>query len=452
MLLLKFIHKIGASINLLLNSIQIDELLSAVLKLIRIGAGAGAILGTAFAQSQTGHSEGADIDFGGLGTDPGKFTIIQDITFDPKGNLYTLEAGGTKHGEFGSSSGIPPTFYTGVARVQKFDGNGNFLSQFPLGDDRPLDIPSRPERIAADADGNVFVTFPKDGLVLQFGPDGRKEADRAVPNAEGVAIDSVNGEERVAVIARGATQEILLINPKDGKQETLALSVSLSSPGDLSIDKNGHFYVLTDQDHGISVFDAQGKQIRAIGGGPKETRNDDGSEPLYRAKVDSKGNIYTDTWDNPNWLTQYSADGKFIRQHQGQFQWGDDWGYFWSLPMAISPDDRLWVASPVLLDPKGPHYSGTHFRPAIVRADANFFDPKTKAVREHSMLAMGLATSLQTKLPFNVTETLDPISVDFVVGSANRNLTELTADYHVYDTAKNELGKGTLQVPLQNGD
>jgi hypothetical protein len=83
-----------------------------------------------------------------------------------KGNLYTLEASGS------AQAGAEEV--KGTARVQKLDRDGNFLGQFSLGNDLPLDQPSRPERLAVDGGDNVFVTFPKAGLVRQFGPTVEK--------------------------------------------------------------------------------------------------------------------------------------------------------------------------------------------------------------------------------------------------------------------------------------
>src|ERR1051325_812313 len=84
-----------------------------------------AIHGATSLEAKTGRSEGADIVFGGLGTEPGEFTILRDLAFDPQGQLYTLEAGG-QIGVGASNT------YTGIARVQKFTATGEFINQFPV--------------------------------------------------------------------------------------------------------------------------------------------------------------------------------------------------------------------------------------------------------------------------------------------------------------------------------
>jgi DNA-binding beta-propeller fold protein YncE len=95
--------------------------------------------------------------FGTAGFDPGQFDEQVGIAFDGQGLLYITD--------------------TWNQRVQVFQPDANGMSFIPLRnweihgwfgqslDNKPF--------IAADAAGNVFVTDPDAGRVLEFGPDGK---------------------------------------------------------------------------------------------------------------------------------------------------------------------------------------------------------------------------------------------------------------------------------------
>ncbi len=408
-------------------------------------------------EAKTGRSQGADLVFGGQGTLPGEFTILRDLTFNPQGQLYTLEAGGTiKAGRTSE--------YTGIARVQKFSRNGDFISQFPLGDDLPADKTGQPMRLAVDSKGNVFVTFPLLDFVRQYGPDGKKIRDHALPAATSVALDVVNGKERIAAIAGMKIQiprkgwqeiggdEILLLDPEGGEPQHIALPQKLGDVQHMTVDKNGHFYVIAAAKNSIYIFDDAGKPLKTIGAeNSKVTRNPDGSEPLYSVSVDSKGNVYSLTWSNPGLILKYTVDGRQVLQRAGQFQFGDVWFNGNYAPMAIAPDDRLWIAAVVFQDPLGLNFSRYHFRPTVMRLDPNFLDPNLRQVKKHSTLMLGLTPKLESKTPYNVTHEFAPIEADFVLPAANRNVSQMDVAYHIYDLSKSTIGEGNARLALENG-
>jgi hypothetical protein len=421
-----------------------------------IAAALLAIVGGTSAFAKAGRSEGADLVFGGVGTGPGEFTLLRDFTFDPQGNIYALEAGGSiKAGK--------TTEYLGVARVQKFDEKGEFIREFPLGQDLPADKTGQPGRLAVDGKGNTFVTFQMLGFVRQYDPEGRIVRDHPLPGASGVALGLIDGKERVAAIGGAKIlvpkkgweevggDEILLLDPNGGEPQRIALPQKLGAVQDMAIDDNGHFYVLSAAKNSIYVYDGAGKLIKTIGAGSeKATRNTDGSEPLFAVDVDSKGNIYTLTWGNPGLITMYTADGKNVIQRPGRFTFPDGWYNGNYSPMAVAPNDRLWMAAVGLMDPTGVNFSSYHFRPAIIRPVSNFLDPRQRAVKKHGTLTLGLAAKLESKLPFGVTHDFAPIQTDLVLPASNRNISEMDVTYHVYDLDKNVIGKGDIKVPLEN--
>lgn len=414
------------------------------------------LLGAIASFAKMGRSEGADLVFGGVGTGPGEFTQLRDITFDPQGNVYSLEAGGPL--KAGRS-----TEYIGVARVQKFDNKGEFIRQFSLGDDLPTDKTGQPGRLAVDGKGNAFVTFQQLGFVRQYDPEGKMVRDHPLPGASGVALTQIGGKERIAAIGGAKIlvprkgweelggEELLLLDPDGGEPQHIALPQKLGSVQDLAVDKDGHFYVLSAAKNSIYVYDGSGKLIKTIGAGnEKATRNPDGSEPQFAVDVDSNGNIYTLTWGNPGLITMYTADGKSVVQRPGRFTFPDGWFNGNYSPMAIGPDDRLWIAAVGLMDPTGVNFSTYHFRPAIIRPTSNFLDPKLRAVKKHGTLTLGLAAKLESKIPFNVTHEFTPIEAELVLPAANRNVSEIEVSYHIYDLDKKVVGEGQVKVPLEN--
>lgn len=93
-------------------------------------------------------------EFGSVGTDNGQFTIPYGIAIDTHGNSYVTDV------DFASGGG--------AGRVQKFDSNGNYLSQFgsPGTGDGQF---SAPIGITIDASSNIFVTDidPENGSVAR---------------------------------------------------------------------------------------------------------------------------------------------------------------------------------------------------------------------------------------------------------------------------------------------
>ncbi len=125
--------------------------------------------------AEGGPSEHMDIEFGGPGTEAGKFVELRDITFDNENRLYALDGGevdaaGNRKGNF---------------RVQRFDARGKFQAQFSVWDEG-LGKSNEPSRIAVDSRGQVYVSQPKAGIVQQFSAAGTLIKKIEVPFAKAV--------------------------------------------------------------------------------------------------------------------------------------------------------------------------------------------------------------------------------------------------------------------------
>ena len=383
------------------------------------------------AHAREGKSEGADLVIGGTGTAPGEFTVLRDLAFDGANNLYTLESGGTAKDSKGT--------YQGVARVQEFDNNGKFLRQFPL------NTAAEPQRLAVTKNGEVFVTFPAQDMVRHYAPSGEKVRDYAIANAFAITAQPFNEHECIAVSGEDKISFIALDTHQISTQN---LPGPITKTIDMTADKNGHLWLLGGINQ-IFEIDEKGAIIRTIGSGDK-ARAEDGSAALHSVAVDGQGNIYSLTYGNPGLITMYNADGQRIVQRGGQFKWADVWSTNSSyVPLAVDGNNRLWAAATELIN--HPLYDRFHFRPAIVRTEANFFEPKNPGVRTSSALLLGFKATIETPLPYNIAYQSGPISATFVVAPANRNLQTAHLDYHVYDATKTLIAQGQGDLRLQDG-
>jgi DNA-binding beta-propeller fold protein YncE len=96
------------------------------------------------------------LKFGSAGKGDGQFSEIEHMATDSFDNIYVNDP---QSGPDGS----------GMARVQKFDTNGHFITKFGSsgsGDGQFTD----PEHLAVDSDGNVYVTDRKNNNIQVFKP------------------------------------------------------------------------------------------------------------------------------------------------------------------------------------------------------------------------------------------------------------------------------------------
>jgi len=406
------------------------------------------------AQNTTAN-EGGDIAFGGAGSEPGKFLVLQDIAFDPKGVLYALD---------GIRMNNKIKALEGNLRVQKFDRTGKLLGAIDLKSAPEIEWSEKvqPQHVAADGAGNVYVTVPGADAVLVWDGNGVFVRSITIPRAAAITRFGVGAGERLAVVpsshevvkGKGWTwlggDRILILSPKGEIEKTIALTRSYEDVGDLAADRTGNFYLMAEP-NAIYQLSPTGQPLKTYGGNPT-TRNPDGSEVLHTVDVDSAGNVYTFAWGNPSLLTRFDADGKTVTQRGGQFKWADPWGpHSERTPLAIDPDDRVWIAATGLNDPAGVNYPKQRAVPAIVRARTDFFAPSMN-VQQAPVRRLGFRPSVTSALPFNVSYDLNaPITMQFTVAAANRNVTATTTQWRVFDALKNEVARGAFDLHLENG-
>jgi DNA-binding beta-propeller fold protein YncE len=109
--------------------------------------------------------------FGGAGSAPGQFNEEVGLSLDADGNLWVAD--------------------TWNNRIQKLSPNGEPLASIPVsgGWDNPA-VTNKPY-VAVDAQGRVVASFPDQGRLVLFGPDGQQLKDIALPGGTspvGVAV------------------------------------------------------------------------------------------------------------------------------------------------------------------------------------------------------------------------------------------------------------------------
>jgi DNA-binding beta-propeller fold protein YncE len=113
-------------------------------------------------------------------TTPGDFGAPQGVAVDGEGNVYVTD--------------------TMNNRVEIFDADGNFISEFGKNGDGPGTF-ARPKGIAVDADGHIWVAdqvqdrlqvFNREGQLLTFVGSGHGELPGQFKTLVGVAIDKHN--------------------------------------------------------------------------------------------------------------------------------------------------------------------------------------------------------------------------------------------------------------------
>jgi tripartite motif-containing protein 71 len=93
--------------------------------------------------------------WGSYGMRPGQFVWVTDVAVDPRGPVYTCEYGEGR-----------------ADRLQKFDSHGRFVLQLARFGSRPGEV-QRPQGLALDRQGNLYVADAVNHRVQEFAPDGR---------------------------------------------------------------------------------------------------------------------------------------------------------------------------------------------------------------------------------------------------------------------------------------
>ncbi len=224
------------------------------------------------------------LDFGSEGIGPGMFNDARSIAVDGAGRIYVGE-------------------YTG-GRIQVFDPDGKFVTQWSIGDRKTI-----LRGLAADRKGTVYVA--EGGRIHRYrGETGEKL---------GTLEYERNGFDDVAVAADGglvtawqSNRDDIVVFDANGKLvRTIPEAISGAS-GDselamrVAVDGAGYIYALGRFNDGVFKFARDGKFMNRFGS--------DGDQPgqfraPYSIAVDGKGRIYVGDMKG---IQVFDANGRYL--------------------------------------------------------------------------------------------------------------------------------------------
>lgn len=208
--------------------------------------------------------------------------------------------------DYGCANGGPCVWVPDASnnRVQKFDANGTYLSQFGSAGAGNGQLNS-PRGVTVDTNGNVYVADTLNSRVQKFDSNGNYLSQFG-------STGSGNGQ--------------------------------FSGPAGIAIDASGNIYVVDDNIHDrVEKFDANGNYLLQFGSSGSGAGQF--SQP-YAIALDSSGNAYVTDTNNCR-VEKFSPSGAFISQFgscgtgNGQFNVGSAFGIAIGLTGKIYVTDQI---------------------------------------------------------------------------------------------------------------
>jgi hypothetical protein len=207
------------------------------------------------------------LDFGREGIGPGMFTDARSIAVDSAGRIYVGE-------------------YTG-GRIQVFDPDGKFVTQWSIGDRKTI-----LRGLAADRKGTVYVVHGG-GVGLHRGETGEKlsQLEYEKSNFDDVAATADGG---LVTASHGGRDDIVTFDANGKLLQTIPAAIS-SASGDselsmrVAADGSGSIYALGRFNNAVFKFTRDGKFVNRFGGSgdqPGQLRSP------YSIAVDGFGRVY----------------------------------------------------------------------------------------------------------------------------------------------------------------
>jgi DNA-binding beta-propeller fold protein YncE len=248
------------------------------------------------------------LNFGSEGIGPGKFKDARAIAVDGSGKIYVGE-------------------YSG-GRIQVFDGQGKFITQWTVDPKMPL------RGMAADRNGTVYVV--QSGVISRH--DGASGAVLGqLPYAGGWGFDNLVVTADGGLVAAWYKNRDDIVRLSSSGQVTRTISAAISSVTDRSeldthvaVDGLGNIYALGTFNNAVFKFSPEGKFLTRFG--------DDGDQPgQFRGPsaiaVDGKGRVYVSDFKG---VQVFDGNGRYLTVFKPQ---GSASG------MVFNDNDELFVAA-----------------------------------------------------------------------------------------------------------
>lgn len=253
---------------------------------------------------------------------------------------------GSREGEFNNPRGITvnelgQVFVSDQSnnRIQKFDSNGTFISEWSMGS---LNESTNyyPTDIASDNTGHVYVVsrgqvhkFSYDGKLMdRFGSQGNGTGQWA--GDAGIAID-LKGK---VYVSAPLNNKLIIFNSKGDFLEEWDQNVSPYKdffPLDVAIDSHGNVYVIESRRQNILKYNSNDMFIKKFNYPSIDVQKD---RIGWCIAVDVLGDIFVTDSENHK-IYKYNADGQFIGW------WGKNGALNGQLnmPMGIATDKHGYI-------------------------------------------------------------------------------------------------------------
>ena len=190
-----------------------------------------------------------DHEFGSAGSGDGQFNAAVGVaTSESSGDVYVVDSANN--------------------RVQRFDSDGNYLSQFGSAGSGDGQF-SEPQAVAIDqSDGSVYVVDMGNNRIEKFEPPEPSSKSSATPGSAngqlsappGVAVDPTSGD---VLVADSANNRVQRFDPDGNYLSQFGEPGLFSEPSQLATDSTGSVYVV-EQFSQIRKFDSGGSLTETV--------------------------------------------------------------------------------------------------------------------------------------------------------------------------------------------
>jgi hypothetical protein len=224
------------------------------------------------------------LDFGKEGIGPGMFNDARSIAVDGAGRIYVGE-------------------YTG-GRIQVFDPEGKFVTQWSIGDRKTL-----LRGLAADRKGTVYVV--EGGRIDRYAGETGEKLGQVNYERNGFDDVAIGADGGLVAVWQGNRDDIVVFDANGKLARTIPEAISGAS-GDselamrVAVDGSGNIYALGRFNNGVFKFGRDGKYINRFG--------DDGDHPgqfraPYSIAVDGYGRVYVGDMKG---IQIFDANGRYL--------------------------------------------------------------------------------------------------------------------------------------------
>lgn len=224
------------------------------------------------------------LKFGSEGIGAGMMTDARSVAVDGKGNIYVAE-------------------YIG-GRVQVFDANGNFVTQWMVDQKMPL------RGLAADRKGNVFVA--QHGIITRYeGQTGKSLGE--IEYSGGHGFDDVGAAPDGGLVCAWyqGSDDIVRFNAEGKVVNVIRKAISTAADRSelntrVAIDGLGNVYALGGFTNAVFKFRSDGKFLNRIGSPGHQPGQISGANAIA---VDGKGRIFV---SDIKGIQVFDSDGRYL--------------------------------------------------------------------------------------------------------------------------------------------